>query len=452
MIAFAIMYVGTFILCMSQAMMINALSTILAEFNISAGFGQLLTTGYIFALGLISASTATLVDRFSTKTLCLVSLACFIAGSILCVTATSFPLLLIGRLVQAGGAGISLPLIQDVALIIYPKEQYGRAMGAVGLIIGFAPAIGPALAGPIIDYLGWRALFVILGACASLVFLLAVFFVRDLAEHRDTKFNATSTALFSIGFVALMGALSVAESNGFTDPLGWVLFAGGAAALVGYVMWEQNSPNPMLHLRAFRSKRFTVDCVLVVFSQASMMIASIMVPLYVQGVQGASATVSGLTIMPGAILLGILNPVTGRLFDRIGPRALTLSGCALILIGTLAFVLCTPDTSPWTITAIYGVRIVGIACIWTPLVADASLALPEKEKNQATAITTSMRQLFSAMLSTVFVTIMSANSIEATGISDYGFDVSFLVLSALTAAMFVFAAVTVKWKQGAKAE
>lgn len=307
MIAYRIMFVGTFFLCISQAMMINALPAILVEFDISAGYGQLITTGYIFALGLISSMTATLVDRFSTKTLCLCSFASFLLGCVVALTAQDFTMLMIGRFLQAGGAGISLPLIQDVALIIYPKEEYGKAMGAVGLIIGFAPAIGPAVAGPIIDLWGWRAIFSILGVCVALIFVLSIFFVHNLAEYRETKFNALSCVLFCTGFILVMVGLTHTETFGFADIASVGPLVAGLAVLLLYVRNEIFSSDPMLHLSSFRSKRFTVDCILVVFAHASMMIASIMVPLYVQGVQGDSATISGLIIMPGAILLGVLN-------------------------------------------------------------------------------------------------------------------------------------------------
>jgi EmrB/QacA subfamily drug resistance transporter len=446
MVAFYTMFAGTFFLCISQSMMINALPSIMTEFSISAEYGQLITTGYIFGLGLFSAMSAVLVDRYSTRSLCLVSFAAFIAGCIVCIFAPDFTTLLIGRLLQAGGAGISLPLIQNVALIIYPENQYGKAMGAVGLIIGFAPALGPAVAGPIIDMLGWRAVFVILGVCVAGSAVLAAIFVRNLSPCRDAKFNVPSAILLCAGSILVMAGLTHAEASSIGDPLAWAELAAGFAILAVYAIHERKSADPLLHLGSFRSKRFSVDCILIIFGNASMMIASIMIPLYVQGVQGDSATMSGFVIMPGAILLGLLNPVAGRLYDKYGARPLALVGGLLIFAGTAAFVPCTAETPAWAITLIYGIRTIGIACIWTPMVADAAIALPPAEKAQATAISTSLRQTASAMLATVFVSIMSTNSPDASGISDYGFDISFTALAAFSLAMLVFTALCVRWK------
>lgn len=450
MIAFYIMFCGTFFLCLSQAMMINSLPAILVEFDINAGYGQLITTGYIFALGLLSASTATLIDRFSTKRLCLFSFATFIVGCALCYFAHDFSVLLVGRLLQAGGAGISLPLVQDVALFIYPKEEYGRAMGAVGLIIGFAPAVGPAVAGPIIDYLGWRAMFIILGVIVSTAFVLALFFVHDMAEHRSVNVNVKAVSLFCAGFILLMCGLTQVEAVGIASVTAWLLLAAGGVAIGLYIRCDVRSDDPFLHLKCFKTRRFTIDCILIVFAQFSMMVASIMVPLYVQGVQGDTATISGLVIMPGAILLGLLNPVTGRLYDRYGARPLALAGFAMIFAGTAAFILCTPTTPGWVVTLLYGLRTLGIACTWMPMVADASVALPLEEATQATSITTSLRQLCSSMMSTVFISIMAACTVDASGVSDFGFDVSFGVLAAVSFGVLALAFFTVRWKDSAR--
>lgn len=447
MVVLYVMFGGTFFLCLSQAMLITALPVILREFSINAGYGQILTTGYIFALGLISALSAALVYRFSTKRLFLVSLGSFLVGCVLCLVAQDFTTLVIGRFLQAGGAGISLPLIQNVALIVYPKEEYGKAMGLVGLIIGFAPAIGPVVSGPIIDYLGWRAIFLILLVIVGVCFVLALFLVRNMAHRREVHINIPSAVLYFIGCTCVMTAFTQLESFGPADPVVWGTFAVGVLFIVGYVRHDKRSRQPLLHLGCFRSRRFTIDTLFVIFGQASMMIASIMVPLFIQGVQGESATLSGLTIMPGAILLGILNPVTGRLYDRYGARPLAICGCVLILAGTIAFTFCTADTPFWLIILLYGLRILGISAVWMPMTADASVALPPGEAAQATAITTSLRQMISAVLSTVFVSIMALFTVDASGISVYGFSVSFWVLSALSSVMLMLALFGVKGRR-----
>ena len=140
-----IMMAGTTAACISQSMMIAALPTIMQEFLVGAGLAQLITTAYIFTLGLFSAMSAYLVSKLDARRLFFIAMVGFIVGCCASLFATNYPVLLASRLVQAIGAGILLPLIQVVALSVYPKSQYGKAMGIVGIIIGFAPAIGPAI-------------------------------------------------------------------------------------------------------------------------------------------------------------------------------------------------------------------------------------------------------------------------------------------------------------------
>ncbi|MEE0227556.1 MAG: MFS transporter, partial [Slackia isoflavoniconvertens] len=371
-----IMMAGTTAACISQSMMIAALPTIMQEFLVGAGLAQLITTAYIFTLGLFSAMSAYLVSKLDARRLFFIAMVGFIVGCCASLFATNYPVLLASRLVQAIGAGILLPLIQVVALSVYPKSQYGKAMGIVGIIIGFAPAIGPAISGFIVDAWGWRAVFVALGTVSAVVTLLAIPFLPNVMRKPAThqRFDALSAVLFSFGAICLLVATACIEQSGW----GVVAAASitlGAVLLFAFARRQLRIPNPLLKLSCFANRQFTVGLALVLLGNLSFMAASIMVPLFVQDVQGASAAVSGLAILPGAVLLGFLNPITGRLLDSHGPWPLLVAGCALLLGGTLAFVACDAETPLWVVTVLYGVRICGVACLQMPMKAYASKQL-----------------------------------------------------------------------------
>ena len=194
---------------------------------------------------------------------------------------------------------------------------------------------------------------------------------------------------------------------------------------------------PLLKLSCFRNRTFAIATVLVMMSQMAFMVGSIMVPLFVQDVQGGSATVSGLTILPGAVLLGFLNPVTGRLLDRYGPRPLVAVGCAVLAAGTLAFAACDAGTPEWAITVLYGVRTVGVACLMMPMTAHACAALSLEDIAQGTAIITSFRQIFGALSSSALITVMALASSNELGIDVGGFALSFEVQAAVIVVGFV---------------
>lgn len=430
---------GTTAACISQSMMIAALPTIMHEFDVNATFGQLLTTAYIFTLGLISAMTAFLVQHVSSKKLFLASMGCFVAGCAASVFAPNYPLLLASRLFQAGGAGIALPLIQVVALSVYPKSEYGKAMGLVGLIIGFAPAIGPTISGFLIDLWGWHSVFVALGAVGLAVIALAVPLLKDVVHRQrlHDHFDAPSSLLYTLGFVCILVGVTALESGGL-EALAAAALVLGAIGIVVFVRRQLRIPRPLLKLSCFRDRTFAVSTVLVIVSQMGMMSGSIMVPLFVQDVQMQSATVSGLTILPGAVLLGFLNPVTGRMLDRHGPRPLIIAGCTVLAAGTLAFAWCDASTPEWTVTALYGLRTVGIACLMMPMTAHACTVLPNEDIPQGTAIITSFRQLLASLSTSVLIAVMSHASSNALGVDAFGFGVSFTVQTAVIVAAFVF--------------
>ena len=430
-----IMMAGTTAACISQSMMISALPAVMHEFLVGAELGQLITTGYIFTLGLFSAMSAYLVSKYDAKPLFLVSMVGFALGCIVAVFAPNYPVLLFARELQAIGAGIALPLIQVVALSVYPKSQYGRAMGLVGIIIGFAPAIGPTISGLIIDIWGWRAIFVILSALGAMVAALSAALLpnalRRPASHQH--FDMLSAVLFVVGFAfVLVATICIEEAGQIVYAV--LSFVAGVALLACFARRQLLIPNPLLKLECFKRRNFSLGVALVILGQLSFLSASIMVPLFVQDVQGCSATVSGLVILPGALLLGFLNPVTGRYLDSHGPRPLLYAGCALLVVGTLAFVACDADTPVWVVTVLYGVRICGVACLMMPMTAYASKQLPAEDMAQGTAIITSSRQLISSLLSSALIALMAATSSNELGVDAHGFGISFTVLAVVIAA------------------
>ena len=430
------MMLGTAAACISQSMMISALPTIMEEFGVDATLGQLLTTSYIFTLGLISAVSAFLTNRVNAKWLFMIALGIFIAGCAAALVAPNYWLLLAARLFQAGGAGILLPLVQVVALTVYSKSEYGKAMGIVGVIIGFAPAIGPTISGFLIDWWGWHSVFVALGAVAAVVAVVAVpLLPGDIATQHGGKahFDVLSVLLYSAGLIAVLVGVTIAETAGLTAA-SILPVAGGAAVLALFVRRQLASNDPLLKLSCFKNRTFAVSTVLVLAAQVAFMAGSNMVPLFVQDVQMESATVSGLAILPGAVLLGFLNPVTGRYLDRHGPVRLIVAGGIIMVAGTVAFVPLGPDTPVWLVTLLYGVRTVGVSCIMMTLNAYGCAALPVDDLAQGTAIMNSFRQIFGSISTSVLIAIMAASSAGALGIDAHGFGVSFLVQAVVVGA------------------
>ena len=408
-VVLGIMVSGTTAACISQSMMIAALPAVMHEYGISASSGQLLTTAYIFVLGLISAMTGYLMNRFDSKKLFFASMASFAIGCAAAIFAPNYPCLLAARLLQAGGAGICLPLVQLVALNIYPKSQYGQAMAIVGMIIGFAPAIGPTISGFLIDAWGWRSMFWMLGAIALAVMVLTVLLLDDVVRRPDHPghFDLVSALLYSGGFVLVMIAATMLESGGSVGAGFIVPLLAGAAGLVVFARRQVRVSEPFLRLQCFRDKTFAVSTLIVICAHMMFMAPSMM------------------------------NPITGRLLDRRGPRPLIVAGCVTVLAGTVAFALIPASAPEWVVTVLYGVRVTGIACLMMPLTAWACTTLDPDELAQASAIITSARQLIGSLSASVFIAAMALTSQNALGVDLGGFDSSFWLQCGVPVLAFV---------------
>ena len=321
--------------------MIAALPTIMHEYSVSASLGQLLTTSYIFTLGLISAMTAYLVHRVDSKKLFIAAMVCFVAGCAAALVAPNYPLLLASRLLQAGGAGIALPLIQVVALSVYPKSEYGRAMGLVGLIIGFAPAIGPTVSGFLIDFWGWRSVFVILGAVSAVVVVLSFFVLSDVVKREGSRerFDVPSGLCTRLASAASCWGPWL-WSRTLRSILCLMALAGGALALFVFARRQARIEQPLLKLSCFRNRTFAIATVLVMMSQMAFIVGSITGAVVRTGRAGRQRHGVRADYPAGRGAARVLEPGDGRLLDRFGPRPLVAVGCAVLAAGTLAFAAC----------------------------------------------------------------------------------------------------------------
>ena len=332
-----IMILGAFFTIFNQTTMTVALPTLMEAFHIDAPTGQWLTTGYMLVNGVLIPVTGYLMQRFTTRQLFLSAMFIFLIGTIVSALAPNFPVLLTGRLIQAASTGIIMPLLMNVVLKLYPPERRGTAMGTVGLAIIFAPAIGPTLTGYVLDVLPWQTLFYGMIPFIIIIILCGFIFLKNVSEITESKLDTVSLILSTIGFGALLYGFSEAGGEGWTSIEVIVTLSVGVVA-VGLFSWRQLvSERPFLDLRAFKYNMFTlttiINCVITMVMYADM----ILLPLYLQNARGFTALEAGFLMLPGALLMGLLSPVVGKLFDHFGAKWLTVIGITIILVTTYTF-------------------------------------------------------------------------------------------------------------------
>ena len=448
----AVFLLGAFITFLNSTFMNVALPDIMKELKISVSTVQWLSTGYMLATGIIVPFTAFLIDKYKTRTLFFIAMGLFTIGTIIGSIANDFTMLLSARLIQGVAGGIMTSLMQTVFLIIFPKEKRGLAMGIVGIVIAFAPAIGPTLSGWIINNYPWRYLFYVTMPFGFLDLILGFFLLKNVTGGRNVSIDILSLISSTIGFGALLYGFSNAGNYSWTNIYVYGPLILGVVFIAIFILKQLKMKEPMLNLSVFKSKVFTFSTIVVMIAYAALISSELILPMYLENVKEFSAFNTGLILMPGAIVMGIMNPITGKLFDKYGARALSLTGLTILAIGTFGLARLTLNTTKEYIIILYAIRMLGISMIMMPLTTSGLNTLDRKLYSHGNAANNTLRQVAGSIGTSMIITIMSKAS-EASKISNplkatiFGMNVSFAVTGALTFVGLIIAFFVIKKKE-----
>ncbi|HEX7063991.1 MAG TPA: DHA2 family efflux MFS transporter permease subunit [Bacillales bacterium] len=403
----AVMLMGAFVAILNQTLMNVALPQMMGDLGISANTGQWLTTAYMLTNGVLIPVTAFLIGKFSTRKLFLASMVLFAIGTLLCGVGPGFGSVLAGRIIQASGAGIIMPLMMNVFLTIFPVEKRGSAMGLVGMAMIFAPAIGPTLSGWIVQNYSWRVLFFIVLPIAVIDIILASFMLKNVTKLTNPKVDVSSIILSTFGFGGFLYGFSSAGSSGWDSVKVIGSLAVGVIALVLFIGRQLKSENPMLEFRVFKYNMFALTTLINMIITMAMFAGMILVPIYLQNIRGFTPLESGLLLLPGAILMGIMSPITGRIFDKIGARWLAVTGLAITVITTWQFSNLTDSTTYMHLIILYSARMFGMSMLMMPIMTAGLNQLPQKWNAHGTAMSNTMRMISGSLGTAYLVTVMS---------------------------------------------
>lgn len=402
-----VLLIGTFCTVLNQTLLATAFPTLMKEFDISASTVQWLTTGFLLVNGIMIPVSAWLINSFSSKKLYISAMTTFLIGTIICFLAQNFSVLLMGRLIQAIGVGLSMPLLQNIMLTIFPPEKRGSAMGMAGIVIGLAPALGPTLSGWIIDHYSWRDLFGMVIPIVILVLVLALFFMKSVIELTHPKIDTISAILSTIGFGSLLYGFSSVGDKGWLskEVLGFLII--GIIFIFLFSKRQLKIEHPFLELRVFKSKTFTIAAVLAGVTNMAMIGAEMVLPLYIQNIRGESAFHSGLMLLPGALVMGLMMPITGAIFDKRGARKLAITGMFILTSATLPFAFLTSKTSVIVIVVLYAIRMFGISMVMMPVTTSGMNALPAHLISHGTAVNNTFRQVASSIGTAILISVLT---------------------------------------------
>lgn len=451
---FAVLMVSSIIGALMQTALTTALPAIINSFKISATTGQWLTSAYSLAMGIMVPATAFLLRRFKTKNLFLTGMLMYLIGILFSATATVFPMLLFGRILQALGNGLLLSMTQVVILTIYPPEQKGSIMGMYGLAVGAAPVLAPTLTGIVIDLFSWRVIFWFSLVIVVLDIIFASFAMKNVLENEKEPFDMPSMILNGLGFSGLLIGLGNLGTNKFFSlHIAFPLLVG-IILLIVFTFRQLHLDKPFLEIRTFKNREFRLSVIISMLLYAVMITGSVLIPIYIQTVHGLSATISGLIMMPGSIAMSIISPFTGKIYDKFGIRKLAIIGSAFMAISCIGIAFVNEQTSIPYFIIMYVMRLIAIGCIMMPMVTWGMSTIDSKYTSHGTALLTSLRTIAGAIGSAVFVAMMTfvtkvTSNSEAVTANAHGINAAFISISVIAVFQLIFVVLCVgKSKNG----
>jgi EmrB/QacA subfamily drug resistance transporter len=402
-----VLMIGAFITFLNNTLLNIALPSIMTDLKVEPSTVQWLATGFMLVNGILIPSTAFLIQKYSVRHLFLVAMGLFTIGTIIAGMAHVFPLLLAGRMTQAAGSAIMMPLLMNVMLVSFPIEKRGAAMGVFGLIMMGAPAIGPTLSGWIVEHYDWRMLFHFVTPIAIIVLLIGFFLLKDKKEKVDIKLDFFALLLSSIGFGGLLYGFSSAGKQGWDDPLVYGTITIGAISLLTFIIRQLKQEKPMLNFKIFKYPAYALSITISMVVTMAMFSGMILTPIYVQSLRGISPLDAGLMMLPGALIMALMSPITGKLFDKYGGRVLAIIGLSIMVITSYFFSKLTFDLSYNYLIFLYSLRMFGMSLVMMPVSTNGLNQLPKRFYPHGTAMNNTLQQVSGAIGTALLITVMS---------------------------------------------
>lgn len=405
-----VLIIGSFCTVLNGTVLATALPSIMRSFNVSTATAEWLSTAFLLVNGVMIPISAWLINRFGSKKMYLFAMSTFFSGTIIAAIAPNFQTLLSGRIIQGIGVGITMPLLQTIMLSIFPANKRGAAMGTVGIVIGLAPAIGPTLSGWVVDNLSWRYLFIIIAPIAGVVVLLSCFLIKDVLPTKNAKVDFISIITSTIGFGSLLYGFSEAGNKGWADPEILACIVIGIIFVVIFGIRQLHMNEPFLDISVFKHFEFSLAAILSGVTNLAMIGIEMVLPLYIQNLRGVSAFHSGLIILPGALMIGIVSLIAGGLFDKYGARKMAITGMTILTVGTIPFMFLTETSSYTMITVLYALRMVGVAMVIMNVTTSGMNSLPLNKISHGTAVNNTFRQVLSSLGTAILVSVLTTET------------------------------------------
>lgn len=410
-----LLLVSSFVVILNETIMGVAIPHLMHDLGITASTAQWLTTAFMLTMAVVIPITGFLLQRLNTRPVFILAMTTFSLGTLVSALAPGLPVLIIGRIIQAVGTAIMMPLLMTTIMTLVPPDSRGKTMGNISIVISVAPALGPTISGIILNHLTWRWMFWLVLPIALASLLLGAMRISNVTTTNDAPIDIPSVILSVLGFGGFVYGLNqLGDVAGDSGPFpAWLPLVVGVAGLVVFVLRQlslQRHERALLDLRTLKSKNFTIAVVALAICMTSLFGSFLLLPIFMQNVMGLDPLKTGLLLLPGGLVMGLMAPSVGRIYDRHGPTLLSVIGTVMVS-GVLWFLTTMTETTPVpALLTAHVVLSVGLALTFTPIFTAGLGSLPARLYSHGSALVGTIQQLAGAAGAALLIALMSLKS------------------------------------------
>jgi len=414
------MLIGGFVGMFSETSLNIALPQLMTRLNVSTATIQWLGTGYMLMVGGVLPLSSIITKWFTTRQVILFALVDFAIGAVISASAPGFGVLLLGRMIQGIATGLILPLMFTVAMQFFPPYKLGAAMGMVGLVIMFAPAVGPTLAGLVLGIASWRWIFWLFVPFLVIAFIFAVTSLANIAPVTRPKVDFLSIILSTLGFGSLVLGVSLASDHGWGSlPVIGSLIVG-ILILAWYTHRQLTMPKPILNLRAFAIPGFRIGASLVMINFGIILSAMYLLPMYIQRGLLIPVALTGIIMFPGGVMNAVVSAISGRLYDRVGAQGPARLGFIISMVGALMLALTSAHSVIGYVIMAHIILMIGAPLAMSPSQTHGLNALTGPIAADGSAIMNTLQQIVGAIATAIATSLLGIGQLAANNAGLHG--------------------------------
>ncbi|BAP85042.1 DSBA oxidoreductase [Paucilactobacillus hokkaidonensis JCM 18461] len=406
--------VGAFVGMLSETALNIALPSLMTQLHVGIGTIQWLVTGYLLVIGIVLPLSSLLARWFTTRQLIIFALIDFIVGATISALAPDFAVLLVGRMIQGIATGLLLPLMFTVATLIYPPYKLGTAMGMIGLVVMFAPAIGPTLAGIILGVLSWQWIFWAFVPFLLIALVISIKFLPNVVEITKPKVDILSIILSTLGFGGAVVAVSLASDNGWLSPVVLITLVAALLILFFYIRRQLHSQTPILNFHVFSLSHFSIGALLIVIDFGMIISSMYLLPMFWQKGLAVPVALTGIVMLPGGIVNALVSAIAGRFIDQLGPRKLLIPGFLISIIGILMLIFTSTNSPMWYVIMAHVIVMIGAPLGMAPAQTYGLNALDQSTTSDGSTIMNTFQQISGAVATAVATSLLGLGQHAST--------------------------------------